>query len=78
MVIWIEPIRRKLFDVSLGQTSELGLSQTLSEVKQSLWGRKKKHQPQQKNSHTVNIETKAYKDEPRNFPLLHRLRPARD
>lgn len=36
MVIWIEPIGRKLFDVSLGQSSEFGLSKTLSEVQEGL------------------------------------------
>lgn len=36
MVIWIESIGRKLFDVSLGQPSELGLSQALSEVQEGL------------------------------------------
>lgn len=36
MVIWIEPIGWKLFDVSLGQSSEFGLSQTLGEVQEGL------------------------------------------
>lgn len=36
MVIWIKSIRRKLFYVSLGQSSEFSLSQALSEVQQSL------------------------------------------
>lgn len=36
MVIWIESIRRKLFDVSLGQSSEFGFSQALSEVQEGL------------------------------------------
>lgn len=36
MVIWIEPIGRKLFDVSLSQSSEFGLSQTFSEVQEGL------------------------------------------
>lgn len=37
MVIWIKPIGRKLFNVSLGQPSEFGLSQALSEVQEGLW-----------------------------------------
>lgn len=36
MVIRIEPIGGKLFNVSLGQSSEFGLSQTLSEVQEGL------------------------------------------
>lgn len=36
MVVWIEPIGRKLFDVSLSQSSEFSLSQTLSEVQEGL------------------------------------------
>lgn len=37
MVIWIEPIGGKLFNVSFGQSSEFGLSQTLSKVQEGLW-----------------------------------------
>lgn len=36
MVIWIESIRRKLFDVSLGQSSEFSFSQALGEVQEGL------------------------------------------
>lgn len=43
MVIWIEPIGRKLFNVSLGQPSKFGLSQALSKVQEGLW---EKHQQQ--------------------------------
>lgn len=58
VVIWIEPIGRKLFDVSLRQSTEFGLPQTLSEVQEGLWG--KKHQQQQKNQipYPANIQTK--------------------
>lgn len=48
MVIWIKSIRRKLFYVSLGQSSEFSLSQALSEVQQSLW---------EKTSATVELES---------------------
>lgn len=34
VVIWIEPVRRKLFNISFGQSSEFGLSQTFSEVQE--------------------------------------------
>lgn len=36
LIIWIEPIGRKLFDVSLSQSSEFGFSQTFSEVQEGL------------------------------------------
>lgn len=36
MVVWIEPIGRKLFNVSLCQSSEFGLSETLSQVQEGL------------------------------------------
>lgn len=37
VVIWVEPIGRQLFDVALGQASELGLTQPLGQVQQGLW-----------------------------------------
>lgn len=39
LIIWIEPIGRKLFDVSLSQSSEFGFSQTFSEVQEGLWAK---------------------------------------
>lgn len=36
MVVWIEPIGRKLFNVSLRQSSEFGLTETFGQVQQGL------------------------------------------
>lgn len=36
MVIWVESIRRELFNVPLRQSSEFGLSQALSKVQEGL------------------------------------------
>jgi len=37
VVIWVEPIGRQLFNVTLAQASELGLAQPLGQVQQGLW-----------------------------------------
>lgn len=36
VVIWIEPIGRKLFNIALGQASQFSLAETLGEVQQGL------------------------------------------
>lgn len=36
MVIWIEPVGRKLFNITLGQPSQFSLPETLGEVQEGL------------------------------------------
>lgn len=36
MVIWIEPVGRKLFNITLGQSSQFSLTETLGEVQEGL------------------------------------------
>lgn len=43
MVIGVEPVRRKLLNVSLGQPTEFGLAQTLSKVQEGLWDTNDSH-----------------------------------
>lgn len=71
MVIWVEAIGRKLFNITLGQASQFSLAKTLGEVQEGL----RNDRNPQRNQRMTAVKERI-KDKPRNFLLPRHLHPA--